>query len=516
MKLKDLAEVFRGASVNPTILNSQGGDYLYLTPEALSRQGEGRYISDKAARKAELEIQRLELRYGDYLFFLSGEDIRLHRYVHIGKSKSIPSDDFVILRTDSSYLTNYFTFDSNKKDTNTQIQRNLEKSNNLLAAVLDVELSSLINELDAPVPPEYAAIREPIDISSANINIIQKPMSIDVIIQRMSQENSEINLFTEFQRKAGLWTSGVKSRFIESIIVGLPVPAFYFDTTDNSCWLVVDGIQRLSAIKEFVIDKTLRLSGLDYLGDLEGKSYDELGRPEKRNIHEFEILSYLIRPGTHPGIKYRIFKSLNTSGLILERQEIRHAVNPGKPAEFLKEFSTMDIFQKMLKIGDAKKDRMEDREQALRYIAFRNQHFLRYKPEMMDYLDEAMTRIYDIHSDLLSRYKQDLSDALELLRVIFPDSENVFNKTAFGVKDRNHVHNSAVFEILTVCLSELTIEEKEKIRNNPSSIRQILQGLNQNEQFLNAIDPTNAWTKTSVEERFKTLTKLFKEWLSNE
>lgn len=515
MKLKDLADVFLGVAIERRWLSSSPEEYIYLTPEQFHGSPTN-YLSYKSLRKAVGQqggFQRRALAYGDYLLYEHPEEgIQIRRYEGLGKAQIIPSKDFVLIRTELSYLINYLTFEANKDDVKHQIQRAREAQSNLLKSVGEVELSSDILELGISPPSEHNAIHEPLNLSQVAINIIQKPMTIDSVIKRLEQEPSEINLFTEFQRKAGLWSPAVKSRLIESMIVGLPIPAFYFDVVNDECWQVVDGIQRLSALKEFVIDKTLRLEGLEYLQNLEGKSYEELDRRAQRNIHEFEIQTYQIKPGTHPGIKYRIFKSINTSALILERQEIRHAVNPGMPADYLKELAGLTQFRDMLVMGDARRDRMEDREQALRYIAFRDQHFTHYSPDMMDFLDKAITRIYHINSDLRNRYKDELVGALELLRETFPDRANVFNKSAFGLPDQGHIHNSAVFELLTVCLAEIDELARQRIRQEPMKFKAQLEALGREADFARAIEPSYAWTKSSVETRFKAFCKVLKTW----
>ena len=86
----------------------------------------------------------------------------------------------------------------------------------------------------------------------------------------------EIDMNPDFQRHADLWDNPKMSRLIESILIRFPLPAFYFDASDEDRWLIVDGLQRLSAIKKFVVDKKLKLSGLEYLEDFKGKGYDEL------------------------------------------------------------------------------------------------------------------------------------------------------------------------------------------------------------------------------------------------
>jgi hypothetical protein len=82
----------------------------------------------------------------------------------------------------------------------------------------------------------------------------------------------------EFQRNANLWTNKQMSRLIESILLKLPLPVFYFDVSNPEKWIIVDGLQRLSTIKRFFVDKKLVLNHLEFLTDLNGKGYDDLDR----------------------------------------------------------------------------------------------------------------------------------------------------------------------------------------------------------------------------------------------
>jgi hypothetical protein len=74
------------------------------------------------------------------------------------------------------------------------------------------------------------------------------------------------------------------------LLIKFPLPAFYFDGTDNDKWLVIDGLQRLSAIKNFIVTKTLKLTGLEFLGKLEGAVFDKLDRSLQRQIEETRFI----------------------------------------------------------------------------------------------------------------------------------------------------------------------------------------------------------------------------------
>lgn len=138
-------------------------------------------------------------------------------------------------------------------------------------------------------------------------------------------ENDEVNMNTDFQRSGDLWSDGQQSRLIESLLLGLPLPAFYFDTSDNR-WGIIDGLQRCCSIYNFCVAKTLKLQDLDYLKGLEKQGFDDLERTLKRSILTRPITVNLLEKGAPRQVRYILFKRLNTGGLELKPQEIRNAI----------------------------------------------------------------------------------------------------------------------------------------------------------------------------------------------
>lgn len=137
-------------------------------------------------------------------------------------------------------------------------------------------------------------------------------------------------------------------------------------------------------MKQFMIDqsdKRLKLAGLEYLKDLNNKTYDELERRYQRRILETQFTVYLIEKGTPFEVKYNIFKRINTGGIRLSNQELRHALNPGKATKILANLASYPEFKRVVNLSESKRKRMDDREFVLGFLAF---YLISYKRPILN------------------------------------------------------------------------------------------------------------------------------------
>lgn len=331
----------------------------------------------------------------------------------------------------------------------------------------------------------------------SDIDIDTKSPTLSLLITRLQSNPPEIDLYPDFQRKDDLWDEGKQSRLIESILISFPLPAFYFDGTDDNKWLVVDGLQRLSALRNFVINKTLKLQELEFL-NLNGDTFDNLPRSLQRKIEETQIVAYIIKPGTPPKVKYNIFLRINTGGLVLEPQEIRHALNQGVPAKYVAELAETAEFKKATeyKISNA---RMLDREFVTRFIAFYLNDPETYSPDLGSYLNYAMAQIANLSSDKLSKMKNDFIEAMNY-------SIKIFGKWAFRKADlfpqKRKPINKALFEIWSVNLAKLSIAERQIVLSKREGvIDRFVELMKTDDKFVRSIT-SGTGGKSEVLERF--------------
>jgi hypothetical protein len=325
-------------------------------------------------------------------------------------------------------------------------------------------------QIDEQVP----LMERPFD--PTKINIETKTPSLDTLIRRIQNKTVQLDTESYFQRNPDIWDATKQSRLIESMLIQFPLPAFYFDATDDSNWLVVDGLQRLSSIRNFVVDKKLKLTNLEFLLQFNGKTWDELPLNLQRVIQETQVVIYKILPGTPIEVKYNIFKRINTGGLILEPQEIRHALFQGRPAQFIAELAGNEYF---LQATRRKIDtsRMLDRDFINRFLCFYlfgtdNYGTKEYGQDLDTFMSKAMAAIYSKTEKELNKIKLDFEKVMILSEQIF--GKEAFRKIYSEYGKKLPPINKALFDAISVQFALLTDAKRAVLLRRKKSVKRAL------------------------------------------
>ena len=344
--------------------------------------------------------------------------------------------------------------------------------------------------------------------NTKDIKITPKTTSLDNIIKRL--ENEEIDLNPDFQRNGGLWDNSKMSRLIESIILRLPLPIFYFDISNNDKWIVIDGLQRLTTIKRFIVDKNLKLTNLEFLKEFQGKKFDDLERNIRRTIEETEIVTYQMEPQTPKEVRYSVFNRINTGGITLNPQEIRQALNQkNNGVKLLEEITKEKDFKNIVNVTSK---RMVDRELVLRYIAFKKYNYRKLNQEkksLPKLLDETMEIVdtIEFENNEYAVMKTSLLKTLSNLIEIF-EKKYLFNKKLID-NSKIKVLNKSLFEIWTVLVSDLDNKEISRLKNKKEILKEKYIELLKDQDFNDAVTRgTN--DRKSVVKRFSLLEKLIR------
>lgn len=294
------------------------------------------------------------------------------------------------------------------------------------------------------------------------------PSAIRVTTKRFSLRNildlideASLELAPDFQRNQ-VWKPKQKSRLIESVLLQIPLPAFYFAEDADGGMRVVDGLQRLSTVHSYVRSGSFALQGLEYLTKEQGKPFVELAPVLQRRIYNTQIVVHVIDPTTPSDVTYDIFKRINTGGTPLSAQEIRHCMSNNRSRGFLKKCTESDEFQRATAGSLKNHIRMGDREAALRFCAFWLGGVDGYRSfgAMDPFLEHATKRLDDpsgVSDETLDQVYEAFLLGMRNSYEVFRD--HAFRKWPLGAKSRNPI-NRPLFETWSYVLS----------RHNPEDI----------------------------------------------
>ncbi|HIF9295555.1 TPA: DUF262 domain-containing protein [Photobacterium damselae] len=210
-----------------------------------------------------------------------------------------------------------------------------------------------------------------------------------------NETRGRVVLAPDFQR-SDVWNNSDRSELIESVLLGIPIPLIYLFEDENGVRQVIDGKQRITALKKFT-NNEFRLSNLKMLGNLNHKSFSEIDPYLQAKIEDYQLHTYVIQPPTPEYVKFNIFDRVNRSGIRLNKQEMRHALYQGPATDLLIELSNNNLFKLATNNGINSK-RMRDRYLVLRFISFLlyRMHLLpdyKYKSDIDDFLAYVMKAI---------------------------------------------------------------------------------------------------------------------------
>lgn len=300
------------------------------------------------------------------------------------------------------------------------------------------------------------------------IKVHSKQFNVRLISEMI--DNGDIDFTPDFQRNL-VWDSLHKSRLIESILLRIPLPMFYLSEDDEGRITVVDGLQRLTAVKDFM-DNKFPLKGLQYLKEANGRYYSERDKDGSLNgkkgidpkyFRWFNMTQFsvnVIDPSSPPKVKYDIFRRINTGGKPLNNQEIRNSLASKSLREILHEMINLPEF-KSATGNSIKSVRMEDQEVALRFICFYN--FYREDVDLNNYngiieysLDDLTEHLGKFKKDELVKYVFLFSNAMKNAEYLF-SSRYAFRKILpihLEPNSYKQLINKALFVSISVILSE--------------------------------------------------------------
>ena len=353
---------------------------------------------------------------------------------------------------------------------------------------------------------------EPDDVVFHDIEHPWDPEHIRVSTRSFSLRNvidmitdGGLDLAPDFQR-LHVWGPVQKVLLIESVLLQIPLPAFYFAEDTNGVMQVVDGVQRLSTINDFVTGDPKRgggfpLVGVEYLSDVRGNRFNDLPPVWKRRIYNTQIVAHVIEPSTPADVMYDIFRRINTGEPHSGLRRSDTASRSNEAVLFSRSWRRPPRLITRPRGGLKNHRRMVDRELALRFVAFwcrgpdgylrsdsLESFLLRVTRSLDDQLDIDDLALVDIRS----AFERGLALAYEVF------GEHAFRKWPTEV-DRLAPINRALFETWTV---ELARADQAAVRENAEKIRNFArQGMASDTKYIGSISNSTGDVR-SVHMRF--------------
>ena len=339
-----------------------------------------------------------------------------------------------------------------------------------------------------------------------DISIDSKVIPMEACLRRLTQGTIIMN--PDFQRKE-VWTPDKRSQLIESLMLSIPLPMFYVSADEKNNYTVVDGLQRLSTIRRFVLgdaylesvrkdknkvgDEKLKgfgfpLENLEFWKQYNGMNFNQLPIHVRNRILETQFQFTVINPGTPEEVKRNIFKRLNTGGMPLSSQEIRNALYLGPSTKLLNELAAYPEFTAATDYS-IKSLRMEDKELILRFLAFLIRNYTTYRKTIAidSFLSDTMVIINAMPEfnsrEFLKAQKQGNVSITDITALSIDDIKAKFKagmvrtQAIFGMQafrksygnNRRTSINKALFETWGNVMAALSEDEFSKLKKNKSA-----------------------------------------------
>jgi hypothetical protein len=278
-------------------------------------------------------------------------------------------------------------------------------------------------------------LQEEIDLQRQDIRSDGYSMSIGELLSLY--ETQEIEIHPEFQRFFR-WSDDQKTSLIESILLGIPIPTIFVSQRDDGVWDVIDGLQRLSTIYQFLgklkdengkLIEPLVLRGTKYLPSLENKKWEDnydtdnsLTKSQRIDIKRSKINVVIIQKESSKNTKYELFQRLNSGGSICTPQEIRScilvSINPSM-YQWMKRLSENEDFKSCINLSEALDDEQYDMEILSKFLILRN----------IVIKDQKISNVAEFFTDKIQELASDLSYDQEEEEKAFVTTFKILNQT---------------------------------------------------------------------------------------
>lgn len=269
---------------------------------------------------------------------------------------------------------------------------------------------------------------------------------IEVLVDKFTngREDDTSEIFIPDYQRDMVWSAKQQSRFIESILIRLPVPFIFtadVATGDRAGNLeIIDGSQRIRTLENFLSGR-LRLEGLTKLTTAIGMRFPDFAKPRQLRLKRTSIRVIELTEKADEEARREMFDRLNSGGTKLTSMEIRRGVIDGRFMTFVSECANLDRFREMVPLNERNAKRKEYEEIALRYFAYCN-NYQNFRKSVETFMDDYLrSRNSDVNDEDLTVMREEFKNMLEFVNRNFP---NGFRRAGYNTVPRIRFESIAV------------------------------------------------------------------------
>jgi uncharacterized protein with ParB-like and HNH nuclease domain len=239
-------------------------------------------------------------------------------------------------------------------------------------------------------------LQEQLDTQKRKVDFDTYDITVKEIINMVAEEI--IDIAPEYQRLFQ-WREDRQSKFIESVLLGIPTPSLFMATNPDGTWEVIDGVQRLSTLVHFLDNKkakkrtgisgNLTLEDLGKLSAFNNKRFSDIPNNIQISFRLKPIKVTTLSDKSDKKVRFDLFERLNTGGLRLSDQEIRNCIYKGEFREFIKDLAKNKKFRKVVNLPKNKENNATYEELVLKFFAYLNDQ-KRFVHSVVDFLNDYM------------------------------------------------------------------------------------------------------------------------------
>ena len=298
---------------------------------------------------------------------------------------------------------------------------------------------------------EYGNDEGSLDLTGGQRQAVMQPKDVPLGVYHTWYQRGKLNLNPDWQR-AYVWKGKRPSYLIESILMRLPIPVIFLSRTKEGGLEVIDGVQRLTTVFNFMENK-FALTGLEVFKEFNGLRFKDLSQKMQSEIEDAVISCFELSEDTSQDLKFTTFERINTGGMSLNEMEIRNCIYRGKLNSKLADWAKNDDFRNAINMRNLS-DRMFDRGLILRFLAFDTIKHDKVTSGIKSFLNRFFETYKDPSDEIIVDFDKRFRRAMR-------NSYTVFGSNAFRLRKIDYKGggewapraNAAIFQVISTSLA---------------------------------------------------------------